>query len=139
MCTSLFIISSSDGDVFKEEKSRAEHASNACCTFIQRQHLDGFSLVNIITRQCVPSIALHIVSFSSNPFFKGTLIKNFIMFICFAGLGYLMVMISFLVTWYIMVVLMWTLYFLYNSFFPVLPWTTCDNSWNTKACRGGFS
>ena len=64
---------------------------------------------------------------------------SFFFFFYFVGLGFLMVMLSFVVTWYILVVLMWTLYFLYSSFFPVLPWTTCDNWWNTEKCRGNVN
>ncbi|XP_064616434.1 sodium- and chloride-dependent GABA transporter 1-like isoform X2 [Liolophura sinensis] len=33
-----------------------------------------------------------------------------------------------------MVILAWVLYFVAMCFMPILPWTTCDNSWNTISC-----
>ncbi|XP_052762303.1 sodium- and chloride-dependent betaine transporter-like [Mya arenaria] len=50
------------------------------------------------------------------------------------GIGVLQVMLSLTVLWYVNMVLAWVCYFLYNSFFPVLPWTTCNNKWNTPHC-----
>ncbi|XP_060602289.1 sodium- and chloride-dependent betaine transporter-like [Ruditapes philippinarum] len=50
------------------------------------------------------------------------------------GLGILQVILSFTVLWYAMCVLAWVLYFLYSSFLPTLPWTTCNNPWNTVNC-----
>ncbi|XP_045166607.2 sodium- and chloride-dependent betaine transporter-like isoform X2 [Mercenaria mercenaria] len=52
----------------------------------------------------------------------------------FRGLGILQVVISFTVLWYVISILAWVLYFLYSSFCPELPWTTCNNSWNTENC-----
>ncbi|XP_060579183.1 sodium- and chloride-dependent betaine transporter-like [Ruditapes philippinarum] len=52
----------------------------------------------------------------------------------FKGLGILQVMLSFTVLWYAICVLAWVLYFLYSSFLPTLPWTTCNNPWNTVNC-----
>ncbi|XP_060576124.1 sodium- and chloride-dependent glycine transporter 2-like [Ruditapes philippinarum] len=43
-------------------------------------------------------------------------------------------MLSFTVLWYVICILAWVLYFLYSSFLPTLPWTTCNNSWNTVNC-----
>ena len=48
----------------------------------------------------------------------------------------LQVTLSLICLWYIIIILAWIFYFLYNSFFPVLPWTTCDNLWNTVNCKG---
>ncbi|WAR17586.1 SC6A9-like protein [Mya arenaria] len=50
------------------------------------------------------------------------------------GIGVLQVMLSLTVLWYVIMVLAWVCYFLYSSFFPVLPWTTCNNQWNTPHC-----
>ncbi|XP_045201460.2 sodium- and chloride-dependent glycine transporter 1-like isoform X2 [Mercenaria mercenaria] len=52
------------------------------------------------------------------------------------GIGLLQLILSVTVTWYYMLTMAWILYFLYNSFFPVLPWSTCDNKWNTNSCIG---
>jgi len=54
----------------------------------------------------------------------------------FTGLGYAMFLMSTLVGIYYNIILGWALYFLYSSFtFDSLPWSTCDNPWNTVACR----
>lgn len=51
------------------------------------------------------------------------------------GVGPLQVMLSLIVIWYSIFVLAWTFYFLYNSVFTTLPWTTCGNWWNTPDCQ----
>jgi len=53
-----------------------------------------------------------------------------------SGLGILQVALSLIVLWYLIMILAWVLYFLYNSFFLILPWATCDNPWNTASCIG---
>ncbi|XP_071087304.1 sodium-dependent proline transporter-like [Haliotis cracherodii] len=52
----------------------------------------------------------------------------------FKGLGYAMSMISYLFSFYFNLIIAWVLYYLVMSFYPVLPWTTCSNWWNTPAC-----
>ncbi|XP_060076351.1 sodium- and chloride-dependent glycine transporter 2-like [Ylistrum balloti] len=50
------------------------------------------------------------------------------------GLGFSMCCISFICTWYSGLIMAWTLCYLFYSFYPILPWSTCDNSWNTDKC-----
>lgn len=50
------------------------------------------------------------------------------------GTGFSMIMVSFLVSIYYVVILAWILYFLFASFISPLPWTTCNNEWNTPNC-----
>ncbi|BFZ24502.1 hypothetical protein BsWGS_27541 [Bradybaena similaris] len=52
----------------------------------------------------------------------------------FRGLGYGMVIISAIVCIYYNVIIAWNFYFLFSSFSGVLPWTLCDQSWNTPHC-----
>ncbi|EDV22242.1 uncharacterized protein TRIADDRAFT_29421, partial [Trichoplax adhaerens] len=51
-----------------------------------------------------------------------------------SGTGFSMILISFFVAIYYVVILAWILYFLFASFIAPLPWTTCGNPWNTPSC-----
>ncbi|KAK7487842.1 hypothetical protein BaRGS_00020889, partial [Batillaria attramentaria] len=52
------------------------------------------------------------------------------------GLGYGMVIVSWLISLYYNVVISYVLFYLYASLTSVLPWTSCDNDWNTPHCIG---
>ncbi|KOB76428.1 Transporter [Operophtera brumata] len=45
------------------------------------------------------------------------------------------VLIAFYVDFYYNVIIAWALRFFFASFTTMLPWTNCDNEWNTPACR----
>jgi len=45
------------------------------------------------------------------------------------------VLIAFYVDFYYNVIIAWALRYFFASFTSLLPWTTCDNSWNTPMCR----
>ncbi|XP_044259758.1 sodium-dependent dopamine transporter [Tribolium madens] len=53
----------------------------------------------------------------------------------FKGIGYAVVLIAFYVDFYYNVIIAWALRFFFASFTSMLPWTTCDNPWNTPNCR----
>ncbi|XP_046367893.1 sodium- and chloride-dependent glycine transporter 2-like [Haliotis rufescens] len=55
------------------------------------------------------------------------------------GVGLGSVMISWLFAIYYPVFFAWILYYLYFSFFPTLPWTQCNQEWNTQNCVDGTS
>ena len=59
--------------------------------------------------------------------------------VLFPGVGIGMVMVSGIVCIYYNVIVAWTLYFLFMSFRAVLPWSTCDNDWNTPNCVDDFA
>lgn len=45
-----------------------------------------------------------------------------------------MVIVSWLIGLYYNVVISHVLYFLYSSFTSELPWSSCNNPWNTELC-----
>uniref|UniRef100_A0AAR2ILI5 Transporter n=1 Tax=Pygocentrus nattereri TaxID=42514 RepID=A0AAR2ILI5_PYGNA len=52
----------------------------------------------------------------------------------FKGLGYASMVIVFFCNTYYIMVLAWGFYYLIKSFSGTLPWSTCDNEWNTESC-----
>ncbi|KAI3380950.1 hypothetical protein SNEBB_002547 [Seison nebaliae] len=52
----------------------------------------------------------------------------------FKGVGYAVVLIAFYVDFYYNVILSWALYYFFASFSRHLPWSSCDNWWNTEEC-----
>lgn len=51
------------------------------------------------------------------------------------GIGYAVCLIAFYVDFYYNVIIAWSLHYLVNSFTSKLPWTSCDNAWNTPLCQ----
>ncbi|XP_038560529.1 sodium- and chloride-dependent GABA transporter ine isoform X2 [Micropterus salmoides] len=55
------------------------------------------------------------------------------------GVGLATVVISFVFSTYYNVLMSWALFYLFNSFGATLPWTSCNNTWNTVGnCSNGF-
>lgn len=46
-----------------------------------------------------------------------------------------MLIISVLIAVYYNIIICYTLFYLFASCMPVLPWASCENSWNTENCR----
>ena len=57
----------------------------------------------------------------------------------FAGVGVGMVLFSMLLSSYYSVVMSWAMLYLGSSFSSQLPWTHCNNTWNTEFCHQGAS
>ena len=55
----------------------------------------------------------------------------------FPGIGFASAVIVFLVNCDYNVLLTWSFYYLFSSFTSVLPWSKCDNDWNTADCSTG--
>lgn len=53
----------------------------------------------------------------------------------FEGVGFASQVIVVYLNIYYIVVLAWGIFYLFNSFQSPLPWSTCNNVWNTKDCK----
>ncbi|KAI1304939.1 Sodium-dependent dopamine transporter [Halotydeus destructor] len=53
----------------------------------------------------------------------------------FKGIGYAVCLIAFYVDFYYNVIIAWALHYFLHSFTYSLPWTKCDQPWNTPDCR----
>ena len=61
-------------------------------------------------------------------------LKDYIWVTFLAGIGYASVVIVQWLNIYYVVVLAWALYYIFASFTSVLPWSHCNNPWNTDQC-----
>lgn len=52
----------------------------------------------------------------------------------FEGLGYGNIMIMLYTSMYYIVILAWAFLYFFSSFHSVLPWASCNNTWNTENC-----
>ncbi|XP_054767997.2 sodium- and chloride-dependent betaine transporter-like [Lytechinus pictus] len=52
----------------------------------------------------------------------------------FKGIGVACLVVESLINTYYVVIMAWGLYYLFWSFKAVLPYSTCDNEWNTRCC-----
>jgi solute carrier family 6 amino acid transporter-like protein 5/7/9/14 len=50
------------------------------------------------------------------------------------GIGVCSLLIAGFISLYYNVLICYSLIYLISSFFPTLPWTECDNSWNNEKC-----
>nr|WLN44332.1 INE1 [Sinonovacula rivularis] len=55
----------------------------------------------------------------------------------FKGAGLSTVVVSFFFTTYYNVIITWSFYYLFSSFTSVLPWSHCNNDWNSPHCYDG--
>lgn len=52
----------------------------------------------------------------------------------FKGAGYCAVLVAYYVSFYYNVIIGWSFYFMFASMNPELPWTHCNNTWNSQRC-----
>lgn len=55
-----------------------------------------------------------------------------------SGIGYAICVIALYVSFYYNTIIAWALFYFYSSFSSILPWTNCDNVWNTPDCTNYF-
>lgn len=63
---------------------------------------------------------------------------NLCSFICFypnSGVGYAICFIDVYMGMYYNTIIGWAVYYLWESFTYELPWTSCNNTWNTPFCK----
>ena len=53
----------------------------------------------------------------------------------FEGIGYGMMMVSGYIAIYYNILISWAFFYFFSSFSWTLPWSSCDNSWNSAQCR----
>lgn len=51
------------------------------------------------------------------------------------GIGYAMCVLNFFTGLYYNTIISWAVFFFVQSFTPVLPWTSCNNTWNSLDCK----
>ena len=55
----------------------------------------------------------------------------------FSGVGLAIIVIVGVISIYYNIIIAWTLHYLFASFTSELPWSHCNNYWNTPACKVG--
>jgi len=53
------------------------------------------------------------------------------------GTGIATVVISFFLTTYYIVIISWAMFYIFASFASEVPWSKCNNTWNSKDCWDG--
>jgi len=52
-----------------------------------------------------------------------------------SGVGLATIVISFILCTYYNVIITWALYYLFNTFQSILPWSHCNSTWNSDNCQ----
>ena len=66
---------------------------------------------------------------------QGWFNEKFIEVNIFQGIGYGMIVVSFLVMLYYNIVIAYSSFYMFSGMATVLPWSTCNNDWNTLGTR----
>ncbi|XP_058478373.1 sodium- and chloride-dependent creatine transporter 1-like [Solea solea] len=98
----------------------------------------GVFLIPYLLIVFVGGIPIFFMEISLGQFMKAGGINVWNIAPLFKGLGYASMVIVFFCNTYYIMVLAWGLYYLVKSFSSTLPWSTCDNEWNTPSCVETF-
>ncbi|XP_071088598.1 sodium- and chloride-dependent GABA transporter 1-like [Haliotis cracherodii] len=102
--------------------------------YVCQKNGGGAFLIPYFISTTVLAIPLFILEVALGQFSAKGPIKVWAMCPILKGVGFCILSISCIIVPYYSMVFAWALYYLYSSFSTVLPWTTCDNSWNTPPC-----
>ncbi|XP_034027761.1 sodium- and chloride-dependent creatine transporter 1 [Thalassophryne amazonica] len=98
----------------------------------------GVFLIPYLVFVFVGGIPIFFLEISLGQFMKAGSTKVWNIAPLFKGLGYASMVIVFFCNTYYIMVLTWGFYYLIHSFTAVLPWSTCNNTWNTPSCIENF-
>jgi len=79
-------------------------------------------------------VPLFLLEISLGQFMKKGPVRIWNMCPLMKGIGYCTTVVSFYTNTYYIMVLTWAVYYFYRSFTLTLPWSNCNNAWNTQAC-----
>ncbi|XP_052063515.1 sodium- and chloride-dependent glycine transporter 2-like isoform X2 [Mytilus californianus] len=101
----------------------------------------GTFLIPYFIFMVIGALPMYFIEFSVAQFSGRSAISLWEISPLFKGTGYGMVILTVIISVYFNVTMAWILYYLYNSFTSILPWSTCNNHWNTDQCYalGGYN
>ncbi|XP_077983568.1 sodium- and chloride-dependent glycine transporter 1-like isoform X2 [Glandiceps talaboti] len=96
----------------------------------------GAFLIPYVIMLTVAGLPLFYLELSFGQFASLGCVSMWRMCPAFKGIGIAMVVITALVCLYYNVIITWTIFYIFASLsaLPGLPWTGCDNAWNSKYC-----
>ncbi|XP_071123959.1 sodium-dependent proline transporter-like [Mytilus edulis] len=94
----------------------------------------GSFLIPYITFMILGALPMYLLEYSLGQFSSNGPISVWKICPLMKGIGYAMVIVSAIFCIYFNVMMGYVLYFLYHSLTSVLPWSTCNNEWNTEFC-----
>ncbi|RXN08629.1 sodium- and chloride-dependent creatine transporter 1-like protein [Labeo rohita] len=98
------------------------------------KHVWGVFLIPYVLFIFLGGIPIFFLEIALGQFMKAGSINVWNIAPLFKGLGYASMVIVFFCNTYYIMVLAWGFYYFIKSFNSTLPWSTCDNPWNTKNC-----
>ncbi|XP_013916735.1 PREDICTED: sodium- and chloride-dependent glycine transporter 2 [Thamnophis sirtalis] len=95
----------------------------------------GAFLIPYLTMLALAGIPIFLLEVSLGQFASQGPVSVWKAIPAFQGCGIAMLIISVLIAIYYNIILCYTLFYLFASLSPVLPWASCNNPWNTPDCR----